>query len=284
MAETGDGLFVFSFIGERQSQVDLGWKVFRIEGDGQAVVDDGVVDLSFGIQHDAHGGMDHGGFRIGGEPLAIAGDGVVVFLLENEDNAQAVVGIDVPGIDGNGLSEAGDRFVGPGVLVEGDADLVKIDATYLYSDNHGYNFMDQDSVETVTLSGETLSDDRFFLVDMTTGAVEKYHTTHGEGSDVDNDGIAESFGNVPNTGKSSLGFVRTAEVYEGTYKRAVRLDGLSETNTKIRDRAIVFHGWEKTVEGNVIQDRSQGCITLDYKVKDSVLDKIKEGSLINVGK
>lgn len=124
---------------------------------------------------------------------------------------------------------------------------------------------------------------RFYLVNMSTGAVEKYHTTHGIHSDKNEDGIAESFGNVPNSGKSSLGFVRTAEVYEGKFKRSVRLDGLSTTNSNIRDRAIVFHGWDKVREANVIQGLSWGCITLDWTVKDGVLDKIKEGSLMYVG-
>lgn len=124
---------------------------------------------------------------------------------------------------------------------------------------------------------------RFYLVNMSTGGVEKYHTTHGIGSDKNDDGLAESFGNVPDSGKSSLGFVRTAEVYSGKFKRSVRLDGLSKTNTKIRDRAIVFHGWDKVKEANVIQGLSWGCITLDWSVKDGVLDKIKEGSLMYVG-
>ena len=53
--------------------------------------------------------------------------------------------------------KAGEKFSEP--------DLVKIKASYLYTDNAGYNFMDQDSYETVTLTGETLGDDRLFLVD-----------------------------------------------------------------------------------------------------------------------
>jgi hypothetical protein len=124
---------------------------------------------------------------------------------------------------------------------------------------------------------------RFFLVDMTSGAVSKFHTTHGTGSDTDNDGYAESFGNVEGSGKSSLGFVRTAEVYDGKFHRSVRLDGLSDTNSNIRSRAVVFHGWDGVHEANVIQGLSWGCITLDWTVKDGVLDKIKEGSLMYVG-
>lgn len=124
---------------------------------------------------------------------------------------------------------------------------------------------------------------RFYLINMTDGSVEKYHTTHGIGSDPKKTGYATMFGNVINSGMSSLGFIRTAEVYSGKYKVSIRLDGLSDTNSNIRERAIVFHGWNGVHEADVIQGWSWGCITLDWKVKDAVLDKIKEGSLMYVG-
>jgi hypothetical protein len=126
---------------------------------------------------------------------------------------------------------------------------------------------------------------RFFLIDLKTGEVEKFHTTHGVGSVVSgaDEGYATSFGNVINSGKSSLGFVRTAEVYTGTFRRALRLDGLSSTNSNIRERAIVFHGWDGVKEQNQIQGLTAGCIALDWVVKDAVLDKIKNGSLMLVG-
>jgi hypothetical protein len=124
---------------------------------------------------------------------------------------------------------------------------------------------------------------RFFLIDMKTGAVERFHTTHGMGSDENKDGYAESFGNENGSGKSSLGFVRTAEVYSGNFGPSVRLDGLSATNSNLRARSVVFHGWDGVKEGDVIQGLSRGCITLDWKFKDAVLEKIKEGSLLYVG-
>ncbi len=124
---------------------------------------------------------------------------------------------------------------------------------------------------------------RFFLVDLQTGEVEQYHTTHGIGSDRNRDGFAESFGNVIDSGKSSLGFIRTGEIYWGKFKRSVRLDGLSSTNSNIRRRAIVFHGWDNVHEENVIQGLSWGCITIDWNFKDALLDKIAEGSLMFIG-
>jgi elongation factor P len=63
--------------------------------------------------------------------------------------------------------KAGDKFSEP--------DLVKIKAAYLYADNHGYNFMDQDTYETVTLTAATLGDDRQFLEDTLPVDILKYN-------------------------------------------------------------------------------------------------------------
>jgi hypothetical protein len=152
----------------------------------------------------------------------------------------------------------------------------------IYFDQNKAGFPNQTHITVVDL-GQNSDQYRFFLVRMSDGVVEKYHTTHGIHSDEDDDGVAETFGNDVGSGKSSLGYVRTAEVYSGTYQRSVRLDGLSDTNSNIRERAVVFHGWDKVHEANVKQGLSWGCITLDWTVKDGVLDKIKEGSLMYVG-
>lgn len=124
---------------------------------------------------------------------------------------------------------------------------------------------------------------RFFVINLTSGEVEKFHTAHGFGSDEDGDGFATKFGNVNNSGKSSLGFARTAEVYSGRFNRAVRIDGLSPTNSNIRLRAVVVHGWDNVHERTEIQGRSRGCPALDWSVKDGVIDKIQGESLINMG-
>jgi elongation factor P len=63
--------------------------------------------------------------------------------------------------------KAGDKFSEP--------DLVKIKATYLYADPTGYHFMDQASYETVTLTAETLGEDRLFLVDNLAVDILKYN-------------------------------------------------------------------------------------------------------------
>lgn len=157
-----------------------------------------------------------------------------------------------------------------------------LEKAVLYFDTHKDKFSNQSYVTIVDFRPRS-NTWRFFLIDMNTGAVEKYHTTHGRGSDKNKNGWAETFGNVVNSGKSSLGFIRVAEVYSGKYGRSVRLDGLSTTNSNVRKRAIVLHGWDDVKEEHVIQGLSWGCVTLDWKMKDAVIDKVAEGSLLYIG-
>ena len=63
--------------------------------------------------------------------------------------------------------KAGDKFKEP--------DLVSVPATYLYTDADGYHFMDQESFETLTLSANTLGDDRLLLVDNVLVQIHKYN-------------------------------------------------------------------------------------------------------------
>jgi hypothetical protein len=157
-----------------------------------------------------------------------------------------------------------------------------LEQTVLYFEVNKSRFPNQAYITIVDFSKRS-NIQRFYLIDMVSGEVTKHWTTHGLNSDKNKDGFAESFGNVNGSGKSSLGFVRTAEVYSGKFKRSIRLDGLDSTNSNIRRRAIVFHGWDGVKEEPRIQGLSWGCITLDWNVKDAVLDKIKEGSLMFVG-
>jgi elongation factor P len=63
--------------------------------------------------------------------------------------------------------KAGEKFSEP--------DLVNVDATFLYSDAGGYHFMDQESYDTLTLSADTIGDDRLLLVDNVLVQVQKYN-------------------------------------------------------------------------------------------------------------
>lgn len=124
---------------------------------------------------------------------------------------------------------------------------------------------------------------RFFIIDMKTGAVWGIHTSHGKGSDTNADGIAEKFSNTSGSNMSSLGFYRAAETYSGKHGLSLRLDGLSSTNSKARARAIVIHAADYVSEKNVIQGRSWGCPAVAPENRDTVISKLKGGSIIYAG-
>jgi elongation factor P len=63
--------------------------------------------------------------------------------------------------------KAGEKF--------GEPDLVQVSASYSYADGEGYHFMDQDTFDTLTISGDTLGDDRQLLVDNVLVQVQKYN-------------------------------------------------------------------------------------------------------------
>lgn len=78
---------------------------------------------------------------------------------------------------------------------------------------------------------------------------------------------------------SSLGRALVAERYEGRYGVAYRLDGLDETNSNLRTRCVVLHGWEHTTSFPIFPCAtvgSFGCPVLSRKMMrrvDELLQK-----------
>ncbi len=132
--------------------------------------------------------------------------------------------------------------------------------------------------------------DRYWLVDVTSGAVEAHKVAHGDGSDSDNNGYATTFGNVDGSHKTSLGFYLTGEIYDGTHVHSMRLDGLSKdgsvngmANTNARSRLIVMHEASYVDDTNTSQQgRSNGCLALDPSIEVPMVDRIHDGTLIYV--
>ncbi len=63
--------------------------------------------------------------------------------------------------------KAGEKFKEP--------DLETIEVSYLYSDNEGSHFMDQESFETITLPSDKLGDALEFLVEETLLKIDKFN-------------------------------------------------------------------------------------------------------------
>ena len=77
---------------------------------------------------------------------------------------------------------------------------------------------------------------------------------------------------------SSVGRALVAERYEGRYGVAYRLDGLDATNSNLRPRCVVLHGWEHTTSYPIFPFAtvgSWGCPVLSRKMMRRV-DEILE--------
>lgn len=123
-------------------------------------------------------------------------------------------------------------------------------------------------------------DPRFYRIDLKTGEVKTVNVSHGRGSDKKNLGRATRFSNVRESHMSSLGFYLTAEPYFGVHGLSLRLDGLSQTNSNVRSRAIVIHGADYVTDAKVKQGRSLGCFVFSWTMRDELIPQLKEGSLI----
>lgn len=117
---------------------------------------------------------------------------------------------------------------------------------------------------------------RLYLINMRTGAVERFLVAHGSGSDPSHTGYATYFSNEDRTHASSLGFYKTAETYDGEHGYSLRLDGLSSTNSNARERAIVVHGADYVAA----LGRSWGCPAVEPSQRGRLIGMVKGGSII----
>jgi len=148
-----------------------------------------------------------------------------------------------------------------------------------YFDEHQSVFPNKKYISVVDYN-QHCSKKRFYIIDMKTGQVENHCVAHGKYSDPDNDGYCTSFSNVPGSNQSSLGLVKTGEIYSGNHSHSMRLDGLSKTNSNMRARYVVLHECSYVNDGAAHNGRSEGCLAVDDKYSRSIVDKLANGSLI----
>jgi L,D-transpeptidase-like protein len=145
----------------------------------------------------------------------------------------------------------------------------------------------QDQLVVIDLS-QYSGHDRFWIVDLASGTVERHKVAHGDGSDPNNDGFATTFGNVDGSHKSSLGFYLTAEIFNGSHPHSMRIDGLSPdgspngmADTNVRERAIIVHPASYVSDSNTSQQgRSNGCFALDPNIELDVVNRLHGGTLM----
>ncbi len=126
------------------------------------------------------------------------------------------------------------------------------------------------------------SEDRMFIINTETGQTEKFLVAHGKNS---GDLYAEKFSNEENSKMSSLGYYLIQEKYRGEHGSSLKLEGLSSTNSKAKQRSIVMHTADYVSDRWVAEQgrigRSWGCFALneDEFLKNAI-DKIQDGSLM----
>jgi hypothetical protein len=119
---------------------------------------------------------------------------------------------------------------------------------------------------------------RLWIVDLAKRKL-LFHTlvAHGRGS---GGLMANSFSNVPESHKSSLGFYVTDETYFGKHGLSLKLQGLDKGyNTNAKARAIVVHGAdyvsERFVNQNGYLGRSHGCPAVPVELTNDIIKTIK---------
>jgi hypothetical protein len=119
-----------------------------------------------------------------------------------------------------------------------------------------------------------MEEKRLFIVDIDSNKIVKStKVCHGVGSGACS--IPNKFSNKNNSKMSTLGVMRTAETYYGSWGYSMRVDGLQRSNSNVRKRAIIFHNSD-------VQKTpwSWGCFSIPGTDIKSVIDLTKGGCLI----
>ena len=159
----------------------------------------------------------------------------------------------------------------------------KVDSIQKYTDNimtlakFGYAKYHKDlSTRRVIIVdfSRPMEQERLFVVDLDSNKIIKSaKVCHGKGSGMTS--VPTVFSNTINSKQSSLGFMKTAETYKGSFGYSMKVDGLEKGNNNTRKRSIIFHNSE-------VQSTpwSWGCFSIPEKDCKEVIDLTKNGSLI----
>lgn len=126
---------------------------------------------------------------------------------------------------------------------------------------------------------------RLWVIDLNSNVV-LFNTLVAHGRNTGNE-YANSFSNVSESFKSSLGFYATGEIYSGKHGASLKLDGLEKgINSNARDRAVVIHGAdyvsESFIHNNKRLGRSLGCPAIPLELTDKIIKTIKDKSCLYI--
>lgn len=151
-----------------------------------------------------------------------------------------------------------------------------------YSLRHDGKVSDRQMISFIDFSKKS-TEKRFYTVDLENRQLI-FHSLVSHGKNT-GENEARQFSNIPQSNQSSLGFYVTGETYVGSKGYSLRLDGQDPGfNDKMRERAVVMHDaayvsdlWIKKY-GRL--GRSQGCPALPKGIASTVIDTIKDKTVI----
>lgn len=122
---------------------------------------------------------------------------------------------------------------------------------------------------------------RFFLINLKEQTFKAVPVAHGWNSGGEK---AVCFSNKNNSFQSSLGFVRTGALAQGSWHPSLILKGLSASNSNMEKRHIILHSADYSSRDFLYRKgywgRSQGCLALSQEDVQPVISALGEGSLI----
>lgn len=137
------------------------------------------------------------------------------------------------------------------------------------------------NILTICDYSQSIASKRLYVIDLKSNRL-LFNTfvAHGEKSGGE---FANTFSNAVNSNKSCLGFLLTADTYNGSAGYSMRFKGLEKgINDRVQSRSIVLHGSLLTSSrkdpGHEVLQKSLGCPAVPYGLHTSIINTIKGGS------
>jgi hypothetical protein len=152
---------------------------------------------------------------------------------------------------------------------------------------NGYKKIELKNKDIITLIdfSKPSTEERLYVLDLKQKKLlYKSLVSHGRNS---GENYATSFSNENGSYKSSLGFYVTENTYNGKNGYSLILNGLEKgINDKAKERAIVIHGAAYSNPSVIASGgrlgRSLGCPALPQKISKSIINTIKDGTMLYI--
>jgi hypothetical protein len=151
---------------------------------------------------------------------------------------------------------------------------------YYLLDHHWLN---KTNILSICDLSQSSRNKRLYILDLEQKTlVVNTYVAHGRNSGGE---FARSFSNSPSSHKTSLGFYVTQGTYIGNNGLSLKIRGMEKGfNDRANGRNIVMHGSEYVgpdfLQMNQFCGRSYGCPAVPADESDTIIDLIKEGSVL----